>query len=83
LQLLEEGHSRIPVFEGERSNVCGLLLVKKLIQLDPDDGTPIRTIQGAFQAPPSCLTTTPLYEQLNQFQTGRSKLIKLLGILVI
>ena len=61
------------MFEGDRSNVCGLLLVKKLIQLDPDDCIPIRTIQGAFQVPPSCLTTTPLYEQLNQFQTGRSE----------
>lgn len=73
LQLLEKGHSRVPVYRGGADNICGMLLVKKLIQLDPEDATPIQTIEGARNPPPSCLTTTPLYQQLNQFQTGRSK----------
>ena len=74
LQLLEKGHSRVPVYKGSEDNICGMLLVKKLIQLDPEDGTPIRTLDGSQTPPPSCLTTTPLYQQLNQFQTGRSEI---------
>lgn len=77
LQLLEKGHSRVPVYRGSRDNICGMLLVKKLIQLDPEDSTPIQTLEGAHVPPPSCLTTTPLYQQLNQFQTGRSKWVGL------
>ena len=71
--MLHRGHSRVPVFKGEKSNVVGLLLVKKLIKLDPDDCTPINTLEGAYTAPPSCLATLPLFDLLNDFQTGRSK----------
>ena len=63
----------MPVFEGTHSNVVGMLLVKRLIKLDPDDCTPVRTLEGAYTPPPSCLTTLPLYDLLNIFQTGRSK----------
>lgn len=73
-ELLEKGHSRIPVYRGSMDNICGLLLVKKLIQLDPEDCTPVQTLEGARTPPPSSLTTTPLYDQLNTFQTGRSHL---------
>jgi len=65
----------VPVFEGTPSNVVGMLLVKRLIKLDPDDCTPVRTLEGAYTPPPSCLTTLPLYDLLNSFQTGRSKLL--------
>jgi len=61
------------MYDGTRTNVVGLLLVKRLIQLDPDNCTPIRTLEGAYTPPPSCLTTLPLYDLLNSFQTGRSK----------
>ena len=47
--------------------------MKRLVGLDPDDCTPISTVQGAQTPPPSCLTTTPLYEMLNIFQTGKSE----------
>ena len=73
LQLTHHGHSRVPIYQGSRDNICGILLVKRLIGLDPDDCTPISTLQGAQTPPPSCLTTTPLYDILNIFQTGKSK----------
>ena len=47
--------------------------MKKLIILDPDDNVPISEVVGAMIPPPSCSTTTPLYDILNQFQTGRSE----------
>ena len=37
-EMVHVGHSRIPVYAGEhKSNICGLLLVKRLIALSPDD----------------------------------------------
>lgn len=72
-QLLHRGHSRVPVYEGTKDNVVGMLLVKKLIKLDPDDCSAINTLDGARNPPPSCLTTMPLYDLLNMFQTGRSQ----------
>ena len=37
----ENGHSRIPVYRGERENIVGVLFVKSLLELDPEDGEPI------------------------------------------
>ncbi|KAG3244634.1 hypothetical protein PI124_g10599 [Phytophthora idaei] len=42
--ILASGHSRIPVYETRRANIVGLLFVKKLIVLDPDDARPIRDL---------------------------------------
>ena len=36
--ILASGHSRVPVFAGERRNVLGLLLVKRLMPVSPGDG---------------------------------------------
>mmetsp|Transcript_4906 Transcript_4906/g.7270 ORF Transcript_4906/g.7270 Transcript_4906/m.7270 type:complete len:516 (+) Transcript_4906:3-1550(+) len=44
-KILNQGHSRIPVFRDIRSNVIGLLLVKSLILIDPDDGVPIKSLE--------------------------------------
>jgi ankyrin repeat/SOCS box protein 13/metal transporter CNNM len=65
-----QGHSRVPVYKGERDNIVGMLLVKRLIHLDPEDCTPVTDLEGANTSPPSCATTTPLFDLLNQFQTG-------------
>ena len=73
LQIIHQGHSRVPVYVGVRDNIVGMLLVKRLIHLDPDDCTPIATLDGATTPPPSCVTTMPLFDLLNQFQTGRSE----------
>jgi len=38
-------HSRVPIFYGtDRSQIAGILLVKWLITLDPDDATPISSL---------------------------------------
>ncbi|XP_019848829.1 PREDICTED: DUF21 domain-containing protein At4g14230-like [Amphimedon queenslandica] len=73
-KIIATGHSRIPIYKDGRSDIVGLILVKKLIILDPDDNVPIKEVIGAMTPPPSCSTTTPLYDILNQFQTGRSHL---------
>uniref|UniRef100_A0A3B5LZA9 Metal transporter n=1 Tax=Xiphophorus couchianus TaxID=32473 RepID=A0A3B5LZA9_9TELE len=43
-EIMRSGYTRIPVFEGERSNIVDLLFVKDLAFVDPDDCTPLKTI---------------------------------------
>lgn len=68
----QKGHSRVPVYEGDKGNIIGLLFVKSLIMIDPDDATPIKDIYKAGSFLQSS-TTEPLFELLDKFQTGRSK----------
>ena len=72
LQISRKGHSRVPVYSGERENIVGVLFVKSLVMLDPDDNTPIRDIYrvGSFL---TSSTSEPLFELLDKFQTGKSK----------
>ncbi|GAB5586627.1 hypothetical protein Unana1_01527 [Umbelopsis nana] len=75
-KILRSGHSRIPVFDGPADqplndrNIIGVLLVKSLILLDPDDNTPMRDVKlGSMpQVPPKM----SLFELLNRFQEGGS-----------
>ena len=62
----------MPVYSGERENIVGILFVKSLVMLDPDDNTPIRDIYrvGSFL---TSSTSEPLFELLDKFQTGKSK----------
>ncbi|RLN58959.1 hypothetical protein BBJ28_00016460 [Nothophytophthora sp. Chile5] len=68
--VLASGHSRIPVYEKHKSNIVGLLLVKKLIVLDPDDRRPIRDL--VLRKPILVSPTESCYSILNEFQKGRS-----------
>ena len=38
------GYTRVPVFDGSRTNVVALLNIKDLALVDPDDGTPVKTL---------------------------------------
>lgn len=42
--IIETGYTRIPVYEDQRTNVVGLLFVKDLAFVDPDDCTPLKVI---------------------------------------
>ncbi|KAK3704830.1 hypothetical protein QZH41_005032 [Actinostola sp. cb2023] len=42
--IMNSGHSRIPVYEDERFNIVGVLFVKDLAFVDPDDCTPLKTV---------------------------------------
>uniref|UniRef100_A0A8D0VKY0 Metal transporter n=1 Tax=Sus scrofa TaxID=9823 RepID=A0A8D0VKY0_PIG len=50
-EIMESGYTRIPVFEGERSNIVDLLFVKDLAFVDPDDCTPLKTITKFYNHP--------------------------------
>ena len=46
--IFKTGYSRIPVYEASVFNVIGLLFVKDLIFVDPEDETPIRNFVQIF-----------------------------------
>lgn len=72
-ELLRRGHSRVPVYEGTRNEIVGLLLVKNLIKLDPDDATPVRDVyRNAERALLTSNIDEPLFDLLDKFQTGKS-----------
>jgi metal transporter CNNM len=42
--IYRSGHSRIPVYEDEMANLVGILFVKDLIVIDPEDGVPVKDV---------------------------------------
>jgi metal transporter CNNM len=46
--IFKTGYSRIPVYEVSRNNIIGLLFVKDLIFVDPEDETSVRRFVQIF-----------------------------------
>lgn len=70
--IIEAGHSRIPVYRDLKENIVGLLLVKTIITLDPDDSIPIENVMRPHKLLLQFYEDEPLYNILNACQTGRS-----------
>ena len=68
--IIHSGHSRIPIFRETRQNVIGVLLVKKLIVLDPEDERPITDLH--LRTPIVVHPNFSCYALLNEFQKGKS-----------
>uniref|UniRef100_A0A3Q4I222 Metal transporter n=1 Tax=Neolamprologus brichardi TaxID=32507 RepID=A0A3Q4I222_NEOBR len=74
-EIMKSGYTRIPVFEGERSNIVDLLLVKDLAFVDPDDCTPLKTITKFYSHPLHFVfNDTKLDAMLEEFKKGKSHL---------
>ncbi|KAF9601501.1 hypothetical protein IFM89_020268 [Coptis chinensis] len=69
-QILEKGHSRVPVYYEQHTNIIGLILVKNLLTIHPADEVPIKNV--TIRHIPWVPETMPLYDILNQFQKGNS-----------
>jgi len=69
-RMVQEGHSRWPVYRGDENNIIGMLLVKSLIDLDPEEGVPVKDLP--LRRLPVVNEQMPLYQVLNMFQLGRS-----------
>ncbi len=70
-EIMESGYTRIPVFEGDRSNIVDLLFVKDLAFVDPDDCTPLKTITKFYSHPlHSVFNDTKLDAMLEEFKKG-------------
>jgi hypothetical protein len=62
------GHSRFPVYSGDKQNLIGILLVKTLLALDPNAKQKVsdQRIYKLLKVAPD----EPLYDLLNEFQKG-------------
>ncbi|KAL9321322.1 hypothetical protein ACSQ67_013161 [Phaseolus vulgaris] len=68
--ILEKGHSRVPVYYEETANIIGLILVKNLLRIDPEEGLSVKSV--TIRRIPRVPETMPLYDILNEFQKGHS-----------
>ena len=70
--VLVSGCSRIPVWKGNPNTVCGVLVVKRLILVDPKERMPLSDV--GLHAPIIVSETTPLLTLFAVFQSARSHL---------
>ncbi|KAE8670193.1 DUF21 domain-containing protein [Hibiscus syriacus] len=68
--ILEKGHSRVPVYYEHPTNIIGLILVKNLLTVHPEDEVPVKSV--TIRRIPRVQETLPLYDILNEFQKGHS-----------
>ncbi|KAK6635699.1 hypothetical protein RUM44_000953 [Polyplax serrata] len=48
-EIMKSGFSRIPVYEGQRTNIVAMLFIKDLAFIDPDDNTPLKQLCDFYQ----------------------------------
>ncbi|BFG17809.1 hypothetical protein CerSpe_040820 [Prunus speciosa] len=68
--IMTKGHSRVPVYAGNPKNIIGLVLVKNLLMIDPEDAVTLRKMM--IRRIPRVSEDIPLYDILNEFQKGHS-----------
>ena len=74
-KISQEGYSRIPVYQGTRENVVGLLHVKDFTLLDPDDNMPVKAILEFYNHPTyPCDAETTIDEIFEKFRQGETHL---------
>ncbi|KAG0608736.1 hypothetical protein M758_8G128200 [Ceratodon purpureus] len=67
-KIMARGHSRIPVYDGDKRNIVGVLLVKSLLSVRAEEDPPISSV--TIRRIPSVPSSMPLYDILNEFQKG-------------
>ncbi|ELR59349.1 Metal transporter CNNM3, partial [Bos mutus] len=73
--IMQSGHTRIPVYEDERSNIVDMLYLKDLAFVDPEDCTPLSTITRFYNHPLHFVfNDTKLDAVLEEFKRGKSHL---------
>ena len=71
--VMQSGFTRIPVYENDRSNIVDILFVKDLAFVDPDDCTPLKTINQFYKHPMHCVfNDIKLDVMLEEFKRGES-----------
>ncbi|PKA54238.1 DUF21 domain-containing protein [Apostasia shenzhenica] len=68
--IMDKGHSRVPVYYDQPTNIIGLILVKNLLAINPVDEVPVKSV--TIRKIPRVQEDMPLYDILNEFQKGHS-----------
>ncbi|KAL4400223.1 cell agglutination protein Mam3 [Malassezia pachydermatis] len=73
-ELVQSGYSRVPIHEPKRPDaILGMLLVKQLIQYDPEDAWPVSRFH--LNPLPEASPELNLLDAINYMQVGRSHMI--------
>lgn len=76
--VLASGFSRVPIYApGDPLNVLGIIIVKELIKVNPEQGLRISHPTINIYALPQLSASTKMFDVLNIMQTGRSHLVLL------
>lgn len=74
-EIWESGHSRIPVYRGNRGNIIGLLFAKDLLLTRTDERTTVLDLIRFYpRTALSVMADTKLIVVLQEFRTGKSHL---------
>lgn len=72
-QIIGQGYTRIPVFDGNRNNIVGLLNIKDLAFVDPEDEIPLRALCEFYNHPMTFVFEDETLDNLlNEFKKGQS-----------
>nr|CAG4710183.1 unnamed protein product [Naegleria fowleri] len=72
-KIWQEGHSRIPIFKGNTNNIVGMLYVKDLILINPEEALPISQVLTFYgREVLKVFPDTYCDEILKIFKTGRT-----------
>ncbi|KAL0476284.1 hypothetical protein AKO1_010896 [Acrasis kona] len=71
-KIYDHGHSRIPVYQGTRTNIIGLLITKRLIFHLNYENTNTKVGQGPINEILKVDASVSVWNILNMFQTGKS-----------
>lgn len=74
--LVRTGYSRIPIYDGERSNIVSLLFTKDMVFVDPDDKIPLKTLAQFYNNPCfyvfSDTTLDVVFKEFKECMMGRN-----------
>ncbi|XP_076101621.1 unextended protein-like [Mytilus galloprovincialis] len=74
-EIQRRGYTRIPVYEGDKTNIVHLLNIKDLTLIDPDDKTQLKTVLKFYQHPLIYVfDDLKLDAMLTEFRQGHSHL---------
>lgn len=70
-EIISQGFTRVPVFDGVRDNIVALFHIKDLALVDPDDNTPLKTLCEFYNHPLIFVfEDETLDTMLNEFKKG-------------
>ena len=74
-EILRHGYTRVPVYDGEKTNIVSLLNTKDLALIDPDDNTLLSTVCKYYDHKPLLVDyDTKLDMMLQEFLQGMSSI---------
>merc|ERR1719394_1611004 len=70
-EIKDQGYSRIPVYDGERTNIVHILYAKDLLFIDPDDEKPIEEVCKFYKNEVNFVySDTALTDMFDEFKSG-------------